>query len=483
MLSRRTFLGASAAAVCAAQSKKRNVLFIAVDDMRPDLGCYGNRYVKTPNLDGLASKGVTFLNAYCQQAVCSPSRTSLLTGRRPDTTGVYELQTHFRKNLPDVVTLPQHFRNNGYVTTGLGKLFHNGLDDPESWSIPWWGPGAGAEWNTPQNAALMRKQWERLQATGLKSTAVGPPRSQRGPSWLASDQADEELPDGQTATNAIRALSKLKDKPFFLGVGFIKPHLPFIAPKKYFDLYPKDLVRMTDYAPPPKGVPEIALHNSGELRFYQDIPQQGPIPDDKALELIRGYYAALSFTDAQIGRVVNELDRLGLRDNTVVVVWGDHGWHLGNHGLWNKHTNFELATHSPLIVSAPGKRAAKTSPALVEFVDIYPSLSDLCGLPDPRGTEGSSFAPLIDKPDRKWKSAAFSQYPRGKTMGYSVRTRRYRYTEWRTPGSDDRPVELYDYQKDSDESVNLATLPEHAGLVREMAAKLNAGWQAARPGR
>jgi arylsulfatase A-like enzyme len=487
MLSRRSFLSASAVAAAArlaAASKARlNVLFIAVDDMRPDLGCYGNSYVRTPNLDKLAARGMTFTRAYCQQAVCSPSRTSLLTGRRPDTTRVYELRTHFRKNLPDVATLPEHFKNNGYVTTGLGKLFHGGLDDPRSWSIPSWTPGSPAAWNTPENASHAEAQWKRVRDNGLRMEAPRTTRQQRGPAWAMPDVADNELADGKTADTAIRALGELKGKQFFLGAGFLKPHLPFIAPKKYFDLYPKEKVRLVDYPLPPKGVPQIAMHNFGELRYYSDIPEEGAVPEEKALELVRAYYAALSYTDAQIGRVLDELDRLGLRENTVVIVWGDHGYHLGDHGLWNKHTNFERAVRVPMIVSVPGqKNAGKKSPALTEFVDIYPTLAEVCGLARPEGLEGISFAPLLDRPNRQWKTAAFSQYPRGKgAMGYSMRTERYRYTEWRIPGSDERPVELYDYQTDPDEKVNLAVEPENAALVKELAERLKAGWRGAIP--
>lgn len=483
MVSRRSFLAATAVALSAQPPVKRlNVLFIAVDDMRPDLGCYGNTYAKTPHLDKLAAKGTTFMRTYCQQAVCSPSRTSLLTGRRPDTTQVYELQTHFRKTIPDVVTLPQHFKNNGYVTTGLSKLFHGGLDDPASWSIPSWVPN-GPAWNSADNAAKTERDWTRIRENGLRAVSAPVPRTKRGPSWKAEEASDEALPDGLTAGTAIRALQHFKQskQPFFLGVGFLKPHLPFVAPKKYFDLYPPDTVRMTDYPLPPEDVPKLALHNSGELRNYQDIPEQGDIPESKALELIRGYYAALSYTDAQIGRVLDELDRLELRDSTVLIVWGDHGWHLGNHGLWNKHTNFEKATHAPMIVSAPGHRGGRKSFALTEFVDIYPSLAELCGLPKPEGVEGVSFVPLLERPNQQWKAAAFSQYPRGETMGYSMRTDRYRYTEWVTPGSAHVAKELYDYVNDPDEKANLASQPAQSDHIQELSAQLKAGWKKAVP--
>jgi arylsulfatase A-like enzyme len=483
MISRRTFLASSLATPLLRPAEARyNVLFIAVDDMRPDLGCYGNQFVKTPHLDKLASRGLTFTRTYCQQAVCSPSRTSLLTGRRPDTTKIYELQTHLRKTLPNVVTLPQHFKNNGYTTTALGKIYHGGLDDPASWSIPSWVPGSHGAWSTPENAARANEQWTRLQNNGLRAGPTVVNRNERGPSWASRDVADNALPDGKIADTAVRALGEMKGKPFFLAVGFLKPHLPFVAPKKYFDLYPPETVRQFDYPDPPENVPPIALHASGELRHYNDIPEKGDIPPAKALELIRAYYASLSYTDAQIGNVLNELDRLGLRENTVVIVWGDHGYHLGNHGLWNKHSNFEKAVHVPMIVSVPGKRSAgRKSAALTEFVDIYPSLAEICALPKPDGVEGTSFAPLLDRPNRAWKTAAFTQYPRGKAMGYSIRTERYRYTEWITPESDERPRELYDYSKDPDERINLAGLPESESLVRDLSARLKAGWRGALP--
>lgn len=493
MTSRRSFtagmLGLPAVAASQARKPRPNVLFIAVDDLRPDLGCYGSPNIKSPNIDALARQGTVFTRAYCQQAVCSPSRTSLLTGLRPDTTKVYELQTHFRKNLPDVVTLPQRFRESGYATTGLGKIYHGGLDDSRSWSIPSWVPGPNRPaWNTPANAERNAERDRELAAMNMKQTAGGAPRSARGPSWAAPDVGDDDLNDGKTAATAIGALRSLKDGPFFLAVGFLKPHLPFIAPKRYFDLYPRDKVEAVDYPEAPANVPPVALHNSGELRNYNDIPQKGEISEEKRLDLVRAYFASASYTDAQIGRVIGELDRLGLRENTVVVLWGDHGYHLGDHGLWNKHSNFEKAVHVPLVVSAPGqkKRGAGTS-ALTEFVDIYPSLCELCGVQAAEGLEGTSFAPLLNDPGRRWKPAAFSQYPRnvagvGPVMGHSIRTERYRLTEWLPdePGKF-REVELYDYRKDPNESANVAGKPENGSLVAKLTEQLHAGWRAARP--
>jgi arylsulfatase A-like enzyme len=493
-LTRRGFmsagLGLPALGALAKDGPRYNVLFLAVDDLKPNLGCYGNQLAISPNIDKLASQGLTFTRAYCQQAVCSPTRTSLLTGRRPDTTRVYDLQKHFRGVLPDVVTLPEQFKRSGYVTTSFSKIYHPGLDDLPSWSIPSWNPG-GAPWNSKENAARAERAWERVKQQGWQ-TEGAPPRNdedrvRRGPSWQSRDVADNEMPDGKTADAVVAALKELKDKPFFLGAGFLKPHLPFVAPKRYFDLYQKTSFALPGNPNPPKDVPTFAMHNSSELRAYLDIPQEGPIPESKAMELIRAYHAAMSYTDAQIGKVLNELDRLGLRKNTIVILWGDHGYHLGDHGLWNKHTNFEQATRVPLIISVPGqKTAGRKSAALTEFVDIYPSLCELCGLSLADGLEGTSFAPLLSNPDRPWKKAAFSQYPRvvpklGPGMGHSLRTERYRYTEWTVPGKDFLATELYDYEKDPQENVNLAGMPEHAELVRRFAKMMKDGWRGALP--
>lgn len=477
---------------------KLNVLFIAVDDLRPELGCYGVKHIRTPHIDSLASRGIVFTRAYCQQAVCSPSRTSLLTGRRPDTTRVYDLQTHFRLNIPDVVTLPQHFKQNGYHTQSFGKVYHGGLDDPKSWTVKSWRP-KGSLFAKPETLAAIQAAREKMKQEGkdLRTKVLkrdektgtvlklGRPKHKiRGPSWEDPDVADNVLPDGRTADRAIEVMRKVKDRPFFLAVGFVKPHLPFVAPKKYFGLYPPEKVHLADNMFPPKGVPEFAMTNWGELRAYFDIPKKGALADAKALELRRAYYAATSYVDAQIGRVLSELDRLNLRDKTVVVLWGDHGWQLGEHGLWCKHTNFEVATWVPMIFSAPGQpNPGATSDALTEFVDIYPTLCELCGLDLPKGLEGASIVPLMADPKRAWKPAAFSQYPRGRVMGYSMRTDRYRFTEWVTRGKDRkrRAVELYDHQADPQENVNLADHPEHRELVERLSKQLWAGWRAALP--
>jgi arylsulfatase A-like enzyme len=485
MLKKAILLLACLAAPGPQEGRRLNVLFVAVDDLRPQLGCYGDPLMKSPNLDALAARGLVFERAYCQQAVCSPSRSSLLTGRRPDSTKVYDLDTHFRKALPDVVTLPEHFKNHGYHTQAFGKIYHGGYDDPRSWSVPHQNPkkpGYG-----PEGQALLKNLTDEARAKGLDLT-----KRQNQPRGLpveAPEVEDGELADGATADLAVEALRALKDRPFFLAVGFVKPHLPFVAPKKYWDLYREEQFRPAANPEPPKGAPAFHPHTSGELRAYHGVPKAGPIPDALARKLIHGYYATVSFMDAQLGRVLGELDRLGLRERTVVVVWGDHGWQLGEHGMWCKHTNYETSTCSPLLLSVPGQKSAgRKTRALVEFVDLYPSLAELGGLPAPEGLEGTSFVPLLEDPGRAWKKAAFSQYPRsvpgaGRCMGYAVRTERWRFVAWEVPEKQFAQYELYDHDRDPDENVNVADHPEHAAVVRELSAVLKAGWRGAVPAR
>lgn len=463
-------------------AKKPNVLFIAVDDLKPALGCAGDRHAITPNIDKLAARGTVFTRAYCQQAVCSPSRSSLLTGRRPDTTRVYDLVTHFRKALPNIVTLPQHFKNNGYYSHGVGKIYHPGYNDEPSWSVPWEatkGKGFG-----PDGLKLLDELKAKAKAAGADVTRV------RGLPFEAPDVADDYLNDGWTANRAIDILKSRKGKaePFFLAVGFAKPHLPFVAPKKYRDLYDPAKLPLAAFAGAPKNAPPYAPAPGGELRAYHNIPRNGPIPPDTARQLVHHYYAAVSYMDAQLGRVLDALQEQGLADNTVVIFWGDHGWHLGDHGMWCKHSNYEQATRAALVMRVPGQKAAgKPTDALVEFVDIYPTLADVCGLPRPEGVEGHSFAPLLDEPKRPWKAAVFSQYPRGSKetgplMGYAVRTDRYRYVEWRKRnGTEVVARELYDYQADPGEDRNVAGDPANKEIVDKLAKQLAAGWQGNAP--
>ena len=457
-----SLLGLSAA-LCAAD-RPMNVLFFAVDDLRPELLASGSDVIRTPNLDRIAAKGTTFDRAYCQQAVCSPSRSSLMTGRRPDATRVWDLETHFRKALPDAVTLGQHFKNNGYFVQGMGKIFHGGFDDAPTWSTPWQTPKA------PQYASP-----EALKAMQDPKNKDGKGRF-RGPAVESADVPDDTYTDGRTARLAAETLAALKQKgqPFFLAVGMAKPHLPFVAPKKYWDLYDPAKIYVPKFQQLPKDAPAFVGHTNGELKSYSDIPDEGPISEELGRRLRHGYYAAASYMDAQVGLVLDALEKEGLASNTVIVLWGDHGWQLGEHGLWHKHTNFELATRAPLLISAPGQKAAgRRSLSLAEFIDIYPTLADVCGLPKPKDVEGVSLRPVLDDAAASVRPVAISQYPRqdaGKSlMGYSIRDDRWRLTLWRDRASNAiHASELYDEANDPHETVNVAGRPEHAEVIAKL---------------
>ena len=509
-------------------AERPNVLFIAVDDLRPELGCYGASFIKSPNLDRLAARGTRFDRAYCQYAICGPTRASLLTGLRPDTLKIEEIDTFFRNTVPDVVTLPQLFKQHGYTTTYYGKVFHPGqTDDAISWSPRPEGAPArraiGGEYQLPESRAIVQQR--RAAAVKQFGDSVNLGGLATGPAWEAADAPDNAYIDGRTTDAAVAALRELKGKPFFLGVGFHKPHLPFVAPKRYFDLYDPATLPLAANDRPPVGGPAIARHSSFEMRTRSGIPTSGSIDAATSRRLIHAYAACVSFVDAQIGRLLAELDALGLRENTVIVVWGDHGWHLGEYGIWGKATNYEIATRVPLIVYAPqvAPRGHATR-ALVEFVDVYPSLCELAGLPLPPRLAGRSFVPLLSQPDLPWKQAAFSQFPspalrewaarplspemrrtffgplmaeveaklrrehgarydqelfERQIMGYSMRTDRYRFTTWvdrRNPEGEPFAVEVYDHERDPRESINIAAHPENRALV----AKLRAQWLAAR---
>ena len=461
----------------ATAAQKPNILFIVVDDLRPELGCYGVPVVQSPNIDRFAQRGLVFDRAYCQQAVCSPSRTSLLTGTRPDTTKVWDLSTHFRKAQPDIITLPQLFKNNGYFTEAMGKVYHHGLDDPVSWSVPTLFPkaphGAGPRTEDPDGAKV------ELSKTG------------RGPVVEEVDGPDNCLHDGELADMAVKALKELKGRPqqpFFLAVGFIKPHLPFNAPKKYFALY--DAAKIPPAPNPfyPIGAPKYAVVRGDEVRAYSGVPTGYPFPADFARKLKRGYYACVSYVDAQVGRVLDELERQGLGANTIVILWGDHGWKLGEHQAWAKHTNVENDTRAPLMIYVPGMaNPGKHTAALVEFVDVYPTLAELAGLPLPKTLEGTSFKPLLDDPQKAWKTAAFSQYPRKvgnkNLMGYTMRTDRYRLTRWVDHEDHAKvdAVELYDHQTDPQENTNIVQVAANQALVEKLTAQWSAGWRGAIP--
>ena len=420
---------------------KRNVLFIAVDDLNHSLGCYGHPIVKSPNINQLASRGTCFDRAYCQFTVCNPSRTSLLTGLRPDATGVLNNTTPFRSKLPDVTTLPQLFRNHGYFTARVGKIFHGRVDtdDPKAWDVT----------SDPKGTRLGQKG----QGRNLTGGRV------RWCRWLAAEGGDEDQPDGQVAAQAIRLLEQQRHGPFFLAVGFHKPHDPFIAPKRYFDLYP--LERLKPPQDPADRSDELPQAISGSWKTEFDR-----FTDRERREFMRAYYAGTSFMDAQLGKIIAAMDRLRLWHNTTVVFFGDHGYHLGEHGWWNKNTLFELSALAPLIVVTPEmkNRGAHCS-GIVEFVDIYPTLADLHGLPAPGNLAGTSFKPLLNDPNLPGKKMAFTQVQRGDIAGRSVRTERWRYTEW---DEGRQGIELYDHDNDPGEYYNLAHDSRHAQTIAEL---------------
>jgi arylsulfatase A-like enzyme len=476
------FLGRSMSSARQGRSgdRKMNLLFIAVDDLRPQLGCYGKRQIISPNIDRLASEGMLFERTYCQQAVCGPTRASLLSGVRPDTSKIYGNRTPVRKAMPDVVTLPEHFKNNGYETLSIGKIYHHPKDDLQGWTAEPYRAGTFPEGEWRGRGYLTKEAIAQME----KYNKAYPKMKGRGPAFEAADVPDGAYPDGRNTEYAIKQLNRLKDKAFFLAMGLYKPHLPFNAPKKYWDMYKPDDIKLADNPFVPKGAPSYATTNWGELRNYYGIPKKGPCSDELARTLIHGYYACITYIDAMIGRLLDELDKLKLRDNTMIILWGDHGWKLGEHAGWCKHTNFELDTHVPMIISVPGmKTAGQRTRALTEYVDIYPTLSEVCGLAVPEHLEGVSMAPLLKNPEQPWKKAAFSQYPRGKVMGYSMRTKDFRYTEWKNRKTGEVLArELYDHRKDPQENVNAAGLPEYEQDVRRLSAMLKRGWRGALPG-
>jgi uncharacterized sulfatase len=442
--------------------KKLNVLFIAVDDLNTNVGCYGHPLVKTPNIDKLAKRGTRFDRAYCQYPLCNPSRASVMTGMRPDSTKVYENATHFRKHNPNVITLAQFFRNLGYLVARIGKIFHygvpgqigtDGLDDKASWDL------------VVNPIGRDKEEEDKLINFTPKITNLG-----GGLSYYISDGKDEEYTDGKGAAEAVKFLQKNKDRAFFLAVGFYKPHQPWIVPKKYFDMYPLDkIVLPRDFDAKREGQPAAA--------FPVNPPNYG-ISEKAAKECLRAYYASTSYVDAQIGIVLEALEKEGLLDNTIIVLWGDHGWHLGEHGLWQKMTLFEEATRVPLIVAEPGQKTnGQGCMRLAELVDMYPTIVDLAGHKLPKHLEGQSLKPFLDDPKAAGKPGAFTQVQRGggkmmdAFMGRTVRTERWRYTEW-----DDgkKGVELYDHDNDPLELANLASQEKYAKTVEELKALLRA---------
>ena len=514
--------------------KRPNILFIAVDDLRPELGVYGSQIAVTPNMDALARDGLLFDNAYCQQAICSPSRASLMTGARPETIGVIENYTYFRDANPDIITLPQHFRANGYETVYAGKIYHGKFTDSAlSWSrqpavdkVRYKKPDYPGAYALKENQEIYKKNQAEIRKkyNSVSHYALG-----RGPAYENADVPDHAYIDGYHTELAIATMQEMvakKDKPFFLGLGFRLPHLDWNAPKKYWDLYDRNEIPMAEYTKPPKDGAAMGLHASFELRVRHGIPKQGPIEGELARTLKHAYLASVSYVDAQIGKMINALELAGVKENTIIIVWSDHGWHLGDMGVWGKATNYEIATKVPLMIWTPDMpeeiRGQRTA-ALVELIDMYPTLSELAGLELPLHLEGQSFAPLLKNPGQKWKKAAFSQFPnpslrewaanpltkemretyfgplieeveariiaqqKGKwdrdffeneLMGYSMRTDRYRFVAWKernNPSATPVYVELYDHQKDPNETENIAQLNKE--LVAELTSQLAKGWQ------
>jgi len=440
--------------------ERPNILFIAVDDMNNDLACYGHPIVKSPNIDRLAAMGTRFDKAYCQFPLCSPSRTSIMTGMRPDKTRTFDLEYHFRTHLPDVVTLSQLFKNNGYFAARVGKICHysnpggigtNGLDDNPSW-------------DQRINPKGRDKAEEHLLTNYTPKRGLGSSQS-----FLQAEGTDEEQTDGIVATETIKLLEENKDRPFLIAAGFYRPHCPYIAPKKYFELYPIDQINTPkDSFPEIKNVPKPALSSTEPWPWFG-------ITAEQSRESLRAYYASITFADAQIGRLLDAIERLGLKEKTIIVFWSDHGYHVGEHGLWKKQSLFENSARVPFIIAAPKQKTpGGASPRTVELLDIYPTLADLAGIDIPAHLEGKSLKPLLDQPDAPWDRPAFTQVWRGNFPGHSVRTERYRYTEW---AGGKNGAELYDYENDPQELNNLASDEKHQETVKQLKALISKNWE------
>lgn len=504
------------------QSTKPNILFIAVDDLKPILGCYGNSQIKTPNIDRLAKMGTVFMRNYCQQAVCGPTRASLMTGMRPDYTKVWDLKTPMRDVNPNILSLPQYLISQGYSTQGIGKVYDprnvdKELDKP-SWTVPYYkvdkkyfpsetGEPAFNHYQLKESKLLAQKYLKEAADKGMsKSEATEYASPKVKPTTESADVPDNAYNDGANTLQSKDILIRLSksEQPFFFAVGLTKPHLPFVAPKKYWDLYKRDDMPVAVSQEKSKNAVNAAYHNAGEIRAYSDIPPLAAstpqkaigltLPVDKQKELMHGYYAAISYTDANVGVLLNTLDSLGLTKNTIVVLWGDHGWHLGDHNLWCKHSNFEQATHSPLIIAAPGLKANKTT-SQSEHIDIFPTLCELAGISIPAHLAGKSQVTVMKNPNVSVKEFSVSQYPRSsdgveterqgyaapKVMGYSIRTSQYRYTVWMKDGyKSDQPfkenlligAELYDYKIDPEETINVADDKNYVIISKDMKQKM-----------
>lgn len=490
--------------IFSANSSKKNILFIAIDDLKPLLSNYGETQMKTPNFDRLASLGMTFTNAHVQYAVCGASRASVMTGTNPDTNKVWDLHTDFRESNPDLISMPEHLINQGYETTGTGKIYHIPSaakgHDGKTWSIPHkmpknfdskYGEPALNHYQNPETKAKMVQLTTEAKAKGI--TKRGKIRKyvlQRlKPSTENINVGDDAYNDGLFTQTALKQIAQLEsgNKPWFLGVGYQKPHLPFTAPKKYWDLYDRSKIELAEFQQTAKGTPKFAYHSFGEIRAYSDIDNSlrvgDKIPEAKQRELIHGYMACVSYIDTQIGILLDELERRNILEDTVIVLWGDHGFHLGDHTEWCKHSNFEQATRIPFMFAGPGVAKNQKSHHPVNLVDLFPTIFDLAGVQQHPQTDGKSLVTLLDNDTSTTieMDFAYHQYMRGPRMGYAIRTDRYRYTEWHADNyrsynnyNTSKIVgrELYDYEKDPLETRNLVKDPAYKAIVLKLKGKL-----------
>ncbi|AKJ64732.1 sulfatase [Kiritimatiella glycovorans] len=481
-MKRRDFISALAGSVVmgswaagAARRSRPNVLFLCVDDLRPMLGCYGHDFMKTPNIDRLAAQGMVFDRSYAQFSICGPSRASMLTGLRPEHHGMQDNAVSLRGVSPDILTLPQHFRLHGYRTVGMGKIFHHGGGgDERSWDE--WKAFTGRGYFDPENLAEQKRRRKEVQNRIDAGEDLSP--HQRfaltvGPCTEAYDAPEEKYPDGVIGRMAVESLHELagEEQPFFLAAGFLKPHLPLIAPKRYWNLYDRASLPLT-LMENPAGAPDFHPHNAYELRMYHDVPNAGPLPEKLRRRVMHGYCACTSFIDAQVGRILRTLDELKLSRDTVIVLWGDHGFHLGEVGVYCKDTNYETSLRCPLIVRVPGmETAGRHSDALTEAVDIAPTLCELAGLPPPGRADGMSLTPLLYDLDLPWKNAVYAMNRRAwqhPYTGQSVRTDRYRYIRWIDEDGSTKAEELYDYRDEPLETRNRVDDPEYRDALERL---------------
>lgn len=435
----------------ASAEQKPNILFIAIDDLKPSLGCYGDTTALTPKIDKLAKRGTVFTNAQCQWPVCGPSRASLMTSLYPEAVGVMDLKTDMRKKNPDVVTLTQHFKNNGYIAVGTGKIYDfRCVDDKKTMDVP--------SWSQP----FHQQNYKKVKFKDVKQVVLAP------------DVKDTELIDGQIAKTGVELLRELgkQDAPFFLAVGFKKPHLPWVAPKKYWDLYQRESLPLAKHSGGIENASGYLIHDSSEYRGYEGAPKTGPISEGHQRAALHGYYACTSFIDNQIGKLTDELEKLGLADDTAIVIWGDHGFHLGDHSMWGKHSALEQAARVPLIIVPPGGGKAKMTPTPIELVDIFPTLCDWANISIPETIAGRSFVPFFKGEKDSIREGALTVFKKQGAIGYSYRTERYRYNEWVNKFGKTVARDLFDYQTDPLETKNLAGDPKQADVIKKLGLSL-----------